>query len=161
MVFLDEPTSGVDPVSRRRFWDMIYHIADTGTTVLVTTHYMDEAEQFDRMVFIHRGRLIATGTPDQLKAAHFNARQWSVECAPLAKAADTLRDAAFVQDISIPGNLLRITTKPDFDDAEKIRRMLNDNGVSVRGVHPSEPSLEDVFVHLSETLERQDREVRA
>ena len=63
MVFLDEPTSGVDPVSRRRFWDMIYHISDEGTTVLVTTHYMDEAEQFDRMAFIYSGRLIASGTP--------------------------------------------------------------------------------------------------
>lgn len=157
MVFLDEPTSGVDPVSRRRFWDMIYHIADEGTTVLVTTHYMDEAEQFDRMVFIHRGRLIATGTPDDLKARHFDARQWSIDCTPLARAADSLRNAPFVQDVSIPGNVLRITTQRNFTDASLIERMLTDRGVTVRAVNESEPSLEDVFVQLSETLERRDR----
>jgi ABC-2 type transport system ATP-binding protein len=104
MVFLDEPTSGVDPVSRRRFWDMIYRISDEGTTVLVTTHYMDEAEQFDRMVFIYSGRLIAGGTPEELKRGYFDARLWEFDCTPVARAAETLRDQPGVNDVSIPGN---------------------------------------------------------
>jgi ABC-2 type transport system ATP-binding protein len=68
IIFLDEPTSGVDPISRRNFWDLIYHMADQGVTVFVTTHYMDEAEYCDRLGLIYRGELIALGTPEELKA---------------------------------------------------------------------------------------------
>ena len=67
VIFLDEPTSGVDPISRRNFWDLIYHLAEQGTTVFVTTHYMDEAEYCDRLGLIYRGELIALGTPEELK----------------------------------------------------------------------------------------------
>jgi ABC-2 type transport system ATP-binding protein len=68
IIFLDEPTSGVDPISRRNFWDLIYHMSDQGVTVFVTTHYMDEAEYCDRLGLIYRGELIALGTPEELKA---------------------------------------------------------------------------------------------
>ncbi|MBI3872499.1 MAG: ABC transporter ATP-binding protein, partial [candidate division Zixibacteria bacterium] len=149
MVFLDEPTSGVDPVSRRRFWDMIYHIADEGTTVLVTTHYMDEAEQFDRLVFIDRGRLIAGGTPSQLKKEHFHARLWEIDCAPLAAAAELMRKQPFALDVSIPGNVLHIVTAADFHDAQALETALSGSGAQVRSVREAVPSLEDVFVFLT------------
>ncbi|HUU44444.1 MAG TPA: ABC transporter ATP-binding protein [Acidobacteriota bacterium] len=157
MVFLDEPTSGVDPVSRRRFWDMIYHISDEGTTVLVTTHYMDEAEQFDRMVFIYSGRLIAGGTPADLKRDSFHARLWDIDCAPVAAAAELLRNHPQVQDVSIPGNVLHVTTALDFADPGVFVKALTDGGIKVRSVEEASASLEDVFVYLTRTLENESR----
>ena len=153
MVFLDEPTSGVDPVSRRRFWDMIYHISDEGTTVLVTTHYMDEAEQFDRMVFIYGGRLIAGGSPTDLKRDSFHARLWDIDCTPVATASEILRDHPLVQDVSIPGNLLHVTTGVDFADPDVFVEVLTEQGITVRSIAEASASLEDVFVYLTRTLE--------
>lgn len=155
MVFLDEPTAGVDPVSRRRFWDMIYRIADMGTTILVTTHYMDEAEQFDQLVFIDRGTLIASGTPEQVKENYFKARLWEIECAPLALASDTLRNQPFVLDVSIPGGSLHVITPTDFNDTDKFETVLRGAEVTVHAIREAVPSLEDVFVHLAEMGRRE------
>lgn len=160
MVFLDEPTSGVDPVSRRRFWDMIYRIADQGTTVLVTTHYMDEAEQFDKLVFIDKGRLIAAGTPDHLKKNYFHARLWEIDCAPVAVASDALRHQTFVLDVSIPGSSLHVITPTDFSDTSLLLAPLVAAGVTVRGIRETVPSLEDVFVHLTESGQKMSAEAR-
>ena len=80
VLFLDEPTSGVDPISRRNFWDLIYHLAGEGVTVFVTTHYMDEAEYCDRLAMIYRGELVAIGTPDELKNKHIAAQSINLEC---------------------------------------------------------------------------------
>jgi ABC-2 type transport system ATP-binding protein len=159
MIFLDEPTAGVDPVSRRRFWDMIYRIADMGTTILVTTHYMDEAEQFDQLVFIDRGTLIASGTPEEVKRNYFRARLWEIECAPLALASDTLRSQPFVLDVSIPGGSLHVITPTDFADTGKIESALRGAGVTVDVIRETVPSLEDVFVHLAEMGRRASGEV--
>ena len=76
---MDEPTSGVDPISRRNFWDLIYHLAGEGVTVFVTTHYMDEAEYCDRLAMIYRGELVAIGTPDELKNQHIAAQSIPLE----------------------------------------------------------------------------------
>lgn len=160
MVFLDEPTSGVDPVSRRRFWDMIYRIADQGTTVLVTTHYMDEAEQFDHLVFIDKGRLIASGTPDYLKKNYFHARLWEIDCAPVAVASDALRHQKFVLDVSIPGSSLHVITPTGFSDTALLQAPLVAAGVTVRGIRETLPSLEDVFVHLTESGQKMSAEAR-
>ncbi len=160
MVFLDEPTSGVDPVSRRRFWDMIYRIADHGTTVLVTTHYMDEAEQFDHLVFIDKGRLIASGSPAELKKNFFHARLWEIDCAPVAMASDALRRLPFVLDVSIPGNVLHVTTPTDFDDTARLQTPLLDANVNVKSIREAMPSLEDVFVHLTESGRAQSAEAK-
>ncbi len=154
IVFLDEPTAGVDPVSRRRFWDMIYRIADMGTTILVTPHYMDEAEQFDHLVFIDKGALIASGNPEQLKKDYFQARMWEVECSSLALASDTMRRQPFVLDVSIPGGSLHIITPLDFSDISKLVSPLRAVGVEVQAVREAIPSLEDVFVHLAEAGKR-------
>ena len=156
MVFLDEPTSGVDPVSRRRFWDMIYQIADQGTTVLVTTHYMDEAEQFDRLVFIDRGRLVASGTPSELKQKYFHARLWEIECTPLAPAATALRALDHVIDLSISGSKVYVATAIAFDNPGLLESTLRDAGVVVGSVREAAPTLEDVFVHLTGTSPRME-----
>ena len=79
VLFLDEPTSGVDPISRRNFWDLIYHLAGEGVTVFVTTHYMDEAEDCDRLAMVYRGELVAIGTPDELKNQHIAAQTIPLE----------------------------------------------------------------------------------
>jgi ABC-2 type transport system ATP-binding protein len=151
MVFLDEPTSGVDPVSRRRFWDMIYHIADEGTTVLVTTHYMDEAEQFDHLGFIDHGRLIARGTPAELKREHFHARLWEIDCSPLAAAAEAMRRSSLALDVSLPGSVLHVMTPAEFADPAPLETLLREAGITVHSLRETAPSLEDVFVHLTET----------
>ena len=148
LVFLDEPTSGVDPVSRRRFWDMIYRIADEGTTFLVTTHYMDEAEQFDRLAFIDRGRITAQGTPEQIKERAFSGKVWEIHCQPLARAAEVLRERFPQVDVSLPGSALHALYPSDRLNAELIRSVLESAGVVVNAVSESAPSLEDIFVSL-------------
>lgn len=150
MIFLDEPTAGVDPVSRRHFWDMIYRISETGATFLVTTHYMDEAEQFDRMIIIDEGSVIADGTPEEIKSSRFELALWKIDCAPLSRAADILRPAPQVVDISIQGNVLHVTTEPGLRDIEALRQPLINGGIDVRSIKPARPSLEDVFVSLTD-----------
>ncbi|HSG98407.1 MAG TPA: ABC transporter ATP-binding protein [candidate division Zixibacteria bacterium] len=148
MIFLDEPTSGVDPVSRRRFWDMIYQIADSGATFLVTTHYMDEAEQFDRLVFIDKGRITASGSPAEIKRTAFRGRIWEIHCEPLSRAADALRSLRIVYDVSVPGNALRVITGAEITEPALLRQTLEGAGVAVRSITETAPSLEDVFVSL-------------
>ncbi len=92
LVFLDEPTAGVDPVSRRNFWGLIRRLADEGTTILVTTHYMDEAELCDTLGFIYQGKLIAQGSPASIKTTTFRQPVMEVETAELRRAADVLGD---------------------------------------------------------------------
>jgi ABC-2 type transport system ATP-binding protein len=138
---------------------MIYRIADLGTTILVTTHYMDEAEQFDQLVFIDRGTLIATGTPERVKKDYFKARLWDIECSPLASASDALRVQPFVLDVSIPGGSLHVITPTDFGDTSLFEKVLRDAGVAVRSTREAVPSLEDVFVHLAEMGRRTSGEV--
>ena len=149
MIFLDEPTAGVDPVSRRKFWDMIYQISDTGATFLVTTHYMDEAEQFHRLLFMSRGKQIAEGTPEYIKHECFHHNLWQVECNKLAQAAHILQDIDGVLDISLPGNVLHVTTNTSVRAEQLIENTLQAAGITVRSIVRTQPSLEDVFVSLT------------
>ncbi len=149
MVFLDEPTAGVDPVSRRRFWDVIYHIADRGATMLVTTHYMDEAEHFDRLVFIDHGRILAGGTPEEVKRTSFTGRLWEIDCSPLAAAADLARTFPITLDVSMPGSVIHVTTPEHITNPGALSDMLSRSGITVRSVRETSPSLEDVFVNLA------------
>jgi ABC-2 type transport system ATP-binding protein len=130
-----------------------------GTTILVTTHYMDEAEQFDQLAFIDRGILIASGTPADVKKDYFRARLWEIECAPLALASDTLRSQPYVLDVSIPGGSLHVITPTDFTDSGKFESALRGAGVTVHVIRETVPSLEDVFVHLAEMGRRASGEV--
>jgi ABC-2 type transport system ATP-binding protein len=148
VVFLDEPTGGVDPVARRRFWDQIYRLSADGKTVFVTTHFMDEAEHCHRIALMDEGRVVAEGSPTQLKQQLGDLLHLEVACQPAAAALELLRAQPFVHGISIFGTAVHVST-PDRERGEdRIRGALTDAGVRVDRVSPILPSLEDVFLHL-------------
>jgi ABC-2 type transport system ATP-binding protein len=149
IVFLDEPTSGVDPISRRQFWELIHSMAAEGVTVLVTTHYMDEAEYCNRLVLIFQGRIVASGSPTELKQRAMTGALLLVECHPLGQALDALQEASEVSDVAVFGNALHIVV-PDANTAiPRLRAALSQQGVTVSKIEPIRPSLEDVFVSLT------------
>ena len=115
ILFLDEPTSGVDPISRRQFWDLIYEMSDEGVTVFVTTHYMDEAEYCDRLAMIYRGELIAQGPPEQLKHEAMEEEVLEVHCERPEAAMDALADLASVKEVALFGRSLHLVA----DDGER------------------------------------------
>jgi ABC-2 type transport system ATP-binding protein len=147
ILFLDEPTSGVDPLSRRRFWDLIYQLADAGTTVLVSTHYMEEAEYCHRIALMNRGKLIGLDKPGRLKE---RMREPIVEIrtedAPATVTA--LKGAAGVKDVSLYGRTVHAVV----DDAEaataELPEWLADHGITLHAITPVRPSLEDIFVGM-------------
>jgi ABC-2 type transport system ATP-binding protein len=149
IVFLDEPTSGVDPASRRRFWELIQELSGQGVTVFVTTHYMDEAEYCNRLALIFRGRLIALGTPNQLKLNSMNGDLLAVEAAPLGRALDVIKAAEGVKDAAVFGNALHVVVEGADETMGKMRAALDAGGVEVRRLARIRPSLEDAFVALT------------
>jgi ABC-2 type transport system ATP-binding protein len=148
ILFLDEPTSGVDPASRRRFWDMIYSFAAQGVTVMVTTHYMDEAERCHTIGLIHQGRLVALGAPDDLKAAHMRGQILEIDCEPAMPAIDVLMSLPVVQEVALYGLLLHATVADAATAAGPILAALSVAGIMVRSLEPVPPTLEDVFISL-------------
>ena len=148
ILFLDEPTSGVDPTSRRRFWDLIHDLAAEGVTVLVSTHYMDEAEYCNEIALINQGRLVALGSPGKLKSTALGGELLLVECDPVGGALELLPQAPGVHDVAAFGNALHVLV----DDAKAAQgtlpSWLQGRGVACRRVAPIEPTLEDVFVSL-------------
>jgi ABC-2 type transport system ATP-binding protein len=148
IIFLDEPTSGVDPVSRRNFWDLIYGMSMAGTTTFVTTHYMDEAEYCDRLGLIYRGRLIAQGTPAELKAGYMKRDVLEIEADRIIEAMDILH----VNNIetAIFGSSLHATLEDGDTGMRRIRDILGEAHIEVGSIGKIAPSLEDVFVALIE-----------
>ncbi len=146
LVFLDEPTAGVDPVSRRTFWALIRRLADEGTTILVTTHYMDEAELCDSLGFIYQGRLIAHGSPDRIKRETFGRSVVEVEVEDLRAAAEVLADAAAVEEVVRVGTRLRLVMAPGGPGVEDVEALLAGRGLRAAWVRRVEPSVEDLFV---------------
>jgi ABC-2 type transport system ATP-binding protein len=149
IVFLDEPTSGVDPLSRRRFWDLIHDMAAGGVTVFVTTHYMDEAEYCNRLALIDRGRIVALGTPTALKRTAMKGELLQVECQPLARALEVLEKAPGVLDAAVFGNNLHLVVEDAAAAAPALREHLRRRGLEAARLEPIPPSLEDVFVSLT------------
>jgi ABC-2 type transport system ATP-binding protein len=149
ILFLDEPTSGVDPISRRKFWDLIHQMAQEGVTVFVTTHYMEEAEYCNRLALIFRGRMVALGTPTELKRGSMRGDLLLVECNPLGTAVEALRSAPGVMDAAVYGNALHIVVEDAAHEATRIREYLAGHDVTVQRVEPIRPTLEDVFVSLT------------
>jgi ABC-2 type transport system ATP-binding protein len=147
ILFLDEPTSGVDPLSRRRFWELIHDMAADGVTVFVSTHYMDEAEYCNRLALIDRGRIVAAGTPGELKRGPLDGTLLLVECAPLDAALAALEHAPDVLAAAVFGDALHVMV-PAAVALDEIPRRLAASGVRCTRVAPVRPSLEDVFVHL-------------
>jgi ABC-2 type transport system ATP-binding protein len=154
IVFLDEPTSGVDPVSRRQFWELIQEMAREGITVFVTTHYMDEAEYCNRLVLIDRGRIVAMGTPTDLKGHSMKGELLLVECEPLGPALAALRDAPEVTEAAVFGRTLHATVANARAAAGPVREALAARQVSVQRVEQIPPTLEDVFVALTSRGEK-------
>lgn len=160
IVFLDEPTSGVDPVSRRQFWDLIHEMVHEGVTVFVTTHYMDEAEYCNRLALLDRGRIVAMGTPTELKGHHMKGQLLLIECEPLARGLESLRHLSGVLDAAVFGNSLHVVVADASKAEPLIRETLKSTDVSVSRIEAISPSLEDVFVSLTATRKSQ-KEVAA
>src|SRR6266498_2323199 len=146
LIFLDEPTAGVDPVSRRNFWGLIRRLADQGTTIVVTTHYMDEAELCDSLGFIYQGKLIAQGSPAVIKSETFRRPVIEVEVADLRRASDVLADWDAVEEVVRIGTRLRVVLGPGGASAADVDQFLTRAGLPPRWVHDVEPSVEDLFV---------------
>ena len=153
VIFLDEPTSGVDPITRRQFWDSIQQMAETGVTVFVTTHYMEEAEYCNRLALIFRGKIVALGTPSELKRDSMKGKILLVECDPLGAAVEALQSAPDVMDAAVFGNALHLVVKDAAVVLPQLKSYLTDHNISVTRMEEIRPSLEDVFVSLTTSRE--------
>jgi ABC-2 type transport system ATP-binding protein len=154
IIFLDEPTSGVDPISRRQFWDLIYELSGKGVTVFVTTHYMDEAEYCDRIGLIYRGELIAIGTPEVLKTDLMQEDVLEVMCERPQDAMAEIEKLEGIKEVALFGKGLHVVAANGEAAAERIPVLLNQQGYKVGVVEKISPSLEDVFVSLIEARDR-------
>jgi len=146
MLFLDEPTAGVDPISRREFWDLLYVLADEGRTVFVTTHYMDEAEHCHRLAFIQRGRLAALGSPEEIKTEKMRGQVLEIDCAAPEVAMGVLRTAGLFDEVSLYGALIHVVAEGVEAHRPRIETALCEAGVDIRSMDIIAPSLEDVFI---------------
>ncbi|HSB68035.1 MAG TPA: ABC transporter ATP-binding protein, partial [Candidatus Methylomirabilis sp.] len=156
ILFLDEPTSGVDPISRRNFWDLIRTLAHQGVTVFVTTHYMDEAEYCDRLALIYQGRIIALGTPDKLKREHMPEDVLEIAVDHPVDALELLPKEPVVREASLFGKLLHVVVADAAGDGPVVKAALERAGIRVDRIEKILPSLEDVFVSLIEAEDRAD-----
>jgi ABC-2 type transport system ATP-binding protein len=150
ILFLDEPTSGVDPASRRDFWTMIGELALQGITVFVTTHFMDEAEHCDELALIYGGRLVASGSPSALKQRHVSRALLEVECSDLMAAYDALRGDPAIAAVALFGNTLHVTADDESAARAAITTRLAARGIALARLERIEPSLEDAFVAIIE-----------
>jgi ABC-2 type transport system ATP-binding protein len=151
LVFLDEPTAGVDPVSRRAFWDLLYEVTATGTTVFVTTHYMDEAEHCEELAFIHDGRLIARGSPQHIKDTMMQGQVLELSPDDPTWAMSILQQAhrdgrLDVEEIAMYGAQLHIVAKDVGQYMQPIKDLLGEAGINTGLMDVIAPSLEDVFI---------------
>ena len=144
LLFLDEPTSAVDPQSRRDFWDSLFDLADQGTTLLVSTHYMDEAERCTRLAILDRGRIVADGTPRELMTG-LPGRTLLVETAEPRRAQRALQDLPEVIALAQIGTSLRVLARNGADLETRVGERLKSAGIAAE-VQPTAPNLEDVFV---------------
>lgn len=152
IVFLDEPTGGVDPLARRKFWELIGQLSAEGVTVLVTTHYLDEAEYCNDIILINAGKLIAAGSPVELKTEHI--RYPILEVGGLEKrvvdALEIIREQPWALEASVFGTALHVMVQDEREGLTFIRRALNEAGIEATSIQRIVPSLEDVFLYLLE-----------
>jgi ABC-2 type transport system ATP-binding protein len=153
IIFLDEPTAGVDPVSRRQFWDLIYELSGKGVTTFVTTHYMDEAEYCNRIGLIYRGELIAIGSPDTLKTEFMQEEVLEVLCERPQDAMGQIEKLPGVKEVALFGKGLHVVAQDAGSAASDLRNLLG----AAATVEKIAPSLEDVFVSLIEARDRADQ----
>ena len=146
MLFLDEPTAGVDPISRRTFWDLLYRLAEGGTTIFVTTHYMDEAEHCQDLAFIHGGRIIAQGSPEEIKLHKMQGQVVEIDCTQPDVAISLLRDMSLFEEVALYGALIHVVAVGVAEHKPRIALALAEAGVQVHTMDVIAPSLEDVFI---------------
>jgi ABC-2 type transport system ATP-binding protein len=155
ILFLDEPTSGVDPISRRNFWSLIQQMGEKGVTTFVTTHYMDEAEYCGRLALIYQGKIIALGTPSELKLKTLSQGVLEVECDPLVPALDLLKKEPWISESAVFGDGLHVIGKEGVDLEREINVLFQKHGILLKRMGWIRPSLEDVFVSLIEKEEKE------
>lgn len=157
IVFLDEPTSGVDPISRRNFWNLIHDLSDEGVSLLVTTHYLEEAEFCNNIILINAGKIIAEGNPTKLKSDYIDVDIYEIECKNAAHSVEILRKATFTKEIAVFGNKIHLSVERDYNPIEQVNNLLKryDN-IEIKNIEKIIPSLEDVFVNLMEKESRQN-----
>ena len=148
LLFLDEPTSGVDPTARRAFWDLIYELAENDVTILVTTHYMDEAEYCERVGIMRDGKLLAMDTPSNLKETIIPGDVWEVFADPLQSGLDVLPTVDGVLRVGLAGDHLRVIAESGLK-SESLKQALDSRGMQVSRIVAGEPTLEDVFLSLA------------
>lgn len=149
LLFLDEPTSGVDPVARREFWDLIYQLASQGTTVFITTHYMDEAEHCNRVGFMYRSKLLAFDSPTALKSKYLHGAAWDLDASPLLETVEELSGVDGVAQASLHGDRAHVIVDPDVWTVDTLTKKLTGKGITVHGVETVQSTLEDVFTLLA------------
>ncbi len=155
VLFLDEPTAGVDPISRRAFWELIYDLAEEGTTILVTTHYMDEAEHCQDLAFIQRGTLVAKGSPEEIKITQMRGDVIEIDCNNDAdRAIPLLRNLNIFEEVALYGALIHVVTKNGAEHIPLIEKTLADHGLTVISIERIAPSLEDVFISSAREAEK-------
>ncbi|MCA9929886.1 MAG: ABC transporter ATP-binding protein [Anaerolineales bacterium] len=146
MLFLDEPTAGVDPISRRDFWDLLYVLSNAGHTIFVTTHYMDEAEHCHRLSFIQNGRLVAIGSPEEIKRDKMSGQVLEIECIAPDAAMKLLRDSKLFEEVALYGALIHVIAKDVAAHKQQITTLLQTADIEIRSMEQILPSLEDVFI---------------
>ncbi|HEX5036109.1 MAG TPA: ABC transporter ATP-binding protein [bacterium] len=149
ILFLDEPTAGIDPLSRRALWEVLYRIADAGVALFVTTHYMEEAERCNQIAFISKGKLITIGTPQQLKD-NVGGRLLEVECKPLMKGSSVFGRLPGVTGVTAYGTTLHLGVTNEAKVKKEIQDTAAKEGIEIVAVRPIAASLEDVFASLTE-----------
>jgi ABC-2 type transport system ATP-binding protein len=149
LLFLDEPTSGVDPVARREFWDLIYLFASQGTTVFITTHYMDEAEHCSRVGFMYRSQLLAFDSPRALKSTYLSGAAWDLAASPLLEAVGCLSGVEGVAQASLHGDRAHVIIDPRRWTPQELIEFLSEKKITVRSIETVESTLEDVFTLLA------------
>jgi ABC-2 type transport system ATP-binding protein len=149
VLFLDEPTAGVDPLSRRQFWELIHQMSAEGVTVLVTTHYMDEAEYCNRLALIDAGLIVATGSPSEIKRTAIKGDLLLVECAPLGRGLELIKMQPGVLDAAVFGAALHVVVSAAEKARVELAAAMAAAGVQASRIEPIAPSLEDAFVALT------------
>ncbi len=156
ILFLDEPTSGVDPMARRDFWDLIYALSEAGHTIFVTTHYMDEAEYCHRIALMGGGKMIALGSPAELKTSLGEGHLLNLETSDLFSSMTLLRGRPGIEDVAVFGAGLHVKVDDQAIGVDVVRKALEASGIHIMTLEPIPPSMEDVFVTL---LEFQNKKV--
>jgi ABC-2 type transport system ATP-binding protein len=152
IIFLDEPTGGVDPISRRNFWELINRLSSDGVTVLVTTHFLDEAEYCNDIILINAGRLIASGSPTELKTTHITTPllEVTLQSGSIVEVLEAVRVQPWALETSVFGTKLHVMVGEEEAGKSTLRNVIEGKGMKVAGIERIIPSLEDVFLYLLE-----------